>query len=396
MYHGTKGPLHISQSVSTSELEDALLQGTQQIGWRPSDYNGMHQLGVNVIQSFIKNGFRDDPGQAFIPSTQTRENLKVLDRSYVMKLDINKYTKRINGVIFSRNNKTYIARNVKEVILSAGVIGSPQILMLSGIGPQDHLRSLGIPLIQNLPVGENLRDHVITDLPCTSNATFPNQTIEDEVKELLNGRGRLTSAFNQNLISFFKVPNGLPGNFPDIEMIFTNRLGSFSENSGTFYILYEILYPNSSGSVKLKSSDPFEYPLIDTNNFSNEKDIEILYQAAQIIMKLIKTQALSRLNVTLALAEVPECDRFQPLSKDYWYCHLKYATVPGNHLIGTCSTGRNPDEGVVDRDLKVFGIQDIRVADASIIPFPFSNHPVATCAVIAEKISDQLKKLYWN
>lgn len=162
-YHGYGGPVHITQSIPPEEISRNLLKGSQQLGYPLTDYNGKRQSGASVFQIFTKDGKRYNHQMAFISSARKRYNLDILDRSYVIKIEINVYSKNVEGVIFTRNNKTYIARNRKEVILSAGAICSPQILMLSGVGPQRHLEHLGIPVIQNLPVGKFLRDQVLSD-----------------------------------------------------------------------------------------------------------------------------------------------------------------------------------------------------------------------------------------
>lgn len=389
MYHGYFGPLHVSQSISSSEVERAVLEAAPKLGYPPSDYNGRQQLGVNIIQYYLKNGLRTDPGLAFISKAKHRKNLHVLDQSYVIKLDINNETGSINGVIFTRDNKTYIAKNRKEVILSAGSVGSPQILMLSGVGPRAHLQSLGIPVIRNLPVGEILHDHTFTHIIVSSNVTFPNST--QLVKELVKCQGLLTSAFSLNAILSYKVPKGLPEDNPDAELIFANNLGPYPDIANPFSIILGIYHLQSRGTFKLKSADPYEYPLIDSNLLSDDGDVEILYEAFMFVMKLIDSEPFRKLNVTLAPTEAGACNHTEPMSKEYWICYLRRTSRSGGHLISTCLTGTSPQTGVVDKDLRVFGLRNLRVADASVVPFSFANHPTATCSVIAEKISDRIK-----
>lgn len=137
-----------------------------------------------------------------------RKNLKILERSYVIKIQIDESSKKVKGVIFTRNNRTFIAREPhREAILSAGVIGSPQILMLSGIGPSAHLQSLGIPVIQNLSVGSKFLDHAMTILAFTSNATWePALTVRESIRELLKAEGPLTIPLAADGVGFFQTP----------------------------------------------------------------------------------------------------------------------------------------------------------------------------------------------
>lgn len=162
--------------------------------------------------------------------------------------------------------------------------------------------------------------------------------------------------------------------------------------SNPFVIQMHLLNTRSTGTVKLKSANPFDYPLIDLNLLSNVKDLETLYQGVKIALELLKTKAFRRNNVKFALDRLPSCDHTEPLSKEYWYCYLRMVTSTTFHPISTCLMGKTPETGVVDKDLKVFGVTGLRVADASIIPFPLSGHPYATCTAIGEKVSDLIKR----
>lgn len=388
-YHGTRGPLHLSQSISSSDLQEAILQGGKELGYKVTDYNGKKELGSGIVQYYLKNGFRDDPGLAFISSAGNRTNLKVLEKSYVIKLCISTDNKRTNGVIFTRNNRTFIATNRKEIILSAGAIGSPQILLLSGIGPEDHLKSLGIPVIKNLPVGQALQDHPYANLVLSSNASTSNKTTETLVRELLEGKGSLTSSVTFNTLLWWKTSKEGQGDNPDMEVLLYKSL--ISDIPNPIAASVGLTHPRSKGSLRLKNTDPFEYPLINTNHLSNDEDIELLYKAVMTVLQLIETESFRRLNVTLVPIEFDTCNQSVPNSKEFWLCYLRRRTDSGGHLIGTCLTGTSPKNGVIDKHLKVFGVRNLRVADASVIPFAFANHPTATCAVLAEKISDQIK-----
>lgn len=409
-YHGYTGPLHTTQTVPPLNISADILLGSKQLGYEITDYNGRQQVGASILQYYIHNGMRDDPGLAFISSANHRPNLKVMVSSYVTKLEISKATKRIEGVIFTNQNKTYIARSKKEVILSAGSISSPQILMLSGIGPKDHLDSLGIPVVENLPVGEKLRDHSITFFVLSSNVSSASQSTEESVRQLLqDGAGPLTKPFPYDTVEWHKITNGLKGNIPDVEMIFTNISGGFllTRSMGFTNETYNIFQPQvshplaliitpchtqSSGTIRLQSADPFEYPLIDSNILSDESDLEKIYETLQMVLNLTETSAFRNMNISLIPRLFPECNDTEPLSKEFWFCYFRRATVSGSHQISTCLMGTSPETGVVDSESKVFGLRGLRVVDASIIPFTMAYHPAAVCAMLAEKISDQLKR----
>lgn len=148
--------------------------------------------------------------------------------------------------------------------------------------------------------------------------------------------------------------------------------------------------------MRLKSSDPFEYPLIDLNLLSDENntDIETLHQGIKMSLDFMQTSSLRRMNISLAIDRFPGCNHLEPLSRDYWYCYIRMVTATGQHLVGTCSTGRNPSSGVVDNKLRVFGTSGLRVADASVIPLSTRAHINAPCTMIGEKASDLIKQQY--
>lgn len=407
-YHGSNGPLATTHCEPPQNVTKLILQGTSQLGYNVTDYNGAHQLGASIFQVYTKDGKRFDAGTAYIAPIKYRKNLVILERSFVKNLIINNSTRRVEGVVFTRDDKTLIARNKKEVILSAGVISSPQILLLSGIGPQDHLSSLGIPVIQPLPVGKNLRDHTFTFFIFSTNNTEGYASLEESVKKYLDGEGLLARPFTFDVVAWLQSELNKNENYPDMEMFFFNISGTplvkklTGWNDETFQAL-DVKAPNpfviilapchakSTGTIRLKSADPFEYPLIDLNLLKENEDIETLYHGVKLLLKLTETEAFKSINVTLAVKQFPGCEHTEPLSKDYWYCYLRKVTGIGHHQIGTCSTGTSPENGVVDTKLKVFGIKDLRVADASVIPFTLSAHTNAVCTVVGEKVSDLIK-----
>lgn len=411
-YYGYHGPQFISQSSPPLNLTNLILSAGQELGYNIVDFNGKEQEGFSIMQYMIKDGKRFEPDLAFVFPSLHRKNLKVLDRAYVTNLFFSDNSTRAEGVIFTKNNATFIAKCSKEVILSAGAINSPQILMLSGIGPKEHLTSLGISVVQNLPVGNNLLDHPMTLLFCSSNITNEFESLEKSVRDLLKGQGVLSRVSFTDAIGFMTTPLQEIENYPDIEFIFLNitetgRLRQYfgfsdetikalqTENSqGVFVVQFFNLNQKSLGKLRLNSSDPFEYPLIDLNLLSDENDVEILYQGIQIFLKLRQTNAFRSLNISLVIDTFPSCEAFEPLSREYWYCYIRSVSATGLHQVGTCSTGKDPSSGVVDSNLKVFGIDGLRVADASVIPLSLRAHINAPCTMIGEKVSDLIKKFH--
>lgn len=405
-YHGYRGLLRMTQPKPPQNESLAIIKNSEQIGMKLVDYNGREQLGVSILQYYVKDGRRFDPEMAFIEPAKRRSNLKVSDKSYVTKIQINNITRRVEGVVFTRNNKTYIVRSRKEVVLSAGAVGSPQILMLSGIGPKEHLNSIRIPLIQDLPVGQDLREHVIIPLIYSCNVSTTD-SLEKSVVDLLNGEGALTRPDTFDAVSFLKTSQQELEDVPDIEFYY----GNFSDNPlipkyyGWNKITYEaidakvpnpfalsliLLHPKSKGSIKLKTNSPFDYPLINPNMLNDTRDLETLYQG--IVFALNHNEVFKNINASLAFKQFPGCNKFAPLSKDYWYCYMRQITIIGGHPVSSCPAGVDPKNSVVDSRLRIFGIKGLRVADASVVPVTISGHTNAVCTMVGEKVSDLIKQ----
>lgn len=407
-YHGFDGPLHISHVIPPDNFTNTVFEAVKELGYKTVDHNGKQTLGASIHQYYMKDGLRFDPEMAYLSTVQHRKNLKILDRSYVTKIQISKESKKVEGVIFTRDNKTYIARIGKEVILSAGAVSSPKILMLSGIGPRDHLDSLKIPVIQDLPVGTTLMDHSITHIFFTTNFTKKVDTLKKSIKDVLNGQGPLTKTSYCDAVVFLKTPVEKTENYPDIEIMFTDTpvaLGIHSEairrdlnpdSPSSFAIQIIRMHQKSTGTIKLTTADPFDYPLIDPNYFSDKglEDLEALYQALQLFLKLTETQAFRRYNVSLSFKQISGCSHTEFLSREYWYCYFRTVIGLGLHEMATCLMGSNPQTGVVDSKLRVFGINGLRVADSSVIPIPLTAHTNGPSNMIGEKASDLIKEAY--
>lgn len=412
-YHGYNGSFHATQAIPPQNVSLTFLEGIKELGYNITDYNGEQVLGGSIFQTYTNNGKRFDSAMAFISPVKTRKNLIILDKSYVIKLKICKSSKKVKGVIFTKDNKTYIAKNRKEVILSAGVYSTPQILMLSGVGPQDHLRSLEIPLVNNLPVGKNLRDHPFTILIFSTNITSGSDSLEKAIQDFINQEGAWTRSNSFDSVGWLATPNEPDVNYPNLEVMFNNFSGAAlpqkyfkwtdetrevidAKISNPLALELVLLHSVSQGRVTVKSADPFDYPVIDLNILGDEanKDIEAIYQGIQMILRLIETDAFRSFNIKLAVKEYPGCNHLEPLSKEFWYCYIRKVSSTAFHPIGTCSTGTNPENGVVNNQLKVFGVKDLRIADASVIPFTLTSHINAACTMVAERAADIIKKKY--
>ncbi|KAK5643312.1 hypothetical protein RI129_007157 [Pyrocoelia pectoralis] len=360
------------------------------------------------------NGVRDSVANAYLkPIVKERSNLRILTRSLVIKILIN-CEKKAYGVLFSRNGKMYVAKSRRDIVISAGTINSPQLLMLSGIGPKRHLEEMGIQVLQNLPVGENVEDHpVFPYFEFSTNFTEMDYSLRTLAEGYLRNDGSLSNPANTQGVSFIQTsPTKIPG-YPDVELLMlpsisrnlvsdrfwnineeTLEATSHVDNLRTFSIFVTVLHPKSKGYIRLQSANPFEYPLINLNMLSDDKDedIETMYQGVQVVLNLTATLPFRRLHTKAKDFTLPACRELEYLSKEYWYCQLRYLTASLYHPVASCKMGVHPSLGaVVNPELKVFGIKNLRVADASVIPSAIAAHTNAASIMIGEKAAELIR-----
>ncbi|KAJ9590389.1 hypothetical protein L9F63_016580 [Diploptera punctata] len=419
-YHSTGGELEISRVPYQTDLAKAFVESGKEIGYQEVDYNGRHQIGFSLLQSTTKNGTRWSASKAFLHPIRYRRNFHLKKRSLVTKILIDPVEKKACGVEFVKNKKTYRVRASKEIIVSGGAINSPQLLMLSGIGPKKHLEEVGIPVVQDLNVGYNLMDH-----PGVVSISFlVNQSVGLIVDEIMDDGKSLPEYFNYHTgklsvpaaceaIAFFDTENhDSMDSDPDLELLF------FGGNIGidlTFYKMLnlqdrvnEILYkpianrhawtavpltlkPKSRGRIVLKSKNPFDKPLIYHNLYEDPYDLEMQLKGVKKAIELSKTKAFQKYDSTLSNILVPGCEGFEFGSDDYWRCVIRHMSIAIWHLTGTCKMGPRSDPGaVVDARLKVYGIKRLRVADASIMPMVPNAHTNIPSMIVGLKAADMI------
>lgn len=396
-YHGQQGPLNVTFAQQyRTPLAPAFVAGCQQSGIvRNTDYNGREQEGVSYFQFTIKDGRRHSAATAFLKPVLSRPNLQVITQAQVRRILIK--GDRATGVEFMTSRQTTeVAQASRDVILSAGAFNSPQLLMLSGIGPADMLRQHGIPLLVDLPgVGQNLQDHVFMGVSSLcKQAVSANHTLKPLnqfkalVQYMISRRGPLTiSPLEAN--AFVRVAGATDR--PNMQLHFAPvHLGddyqadmydarTYPTTDG-YTILPTLLKPKSTGYVGLRSASPFDAPVIDPRYLSHDDDVSVLLAGVRKALSILETDSFG-----------PFCHRLQTppdrTSDDTILQHVRRQLETVYHPVGTCKMGID-DSAVVDASLRVRGVAGLRVIDASVMPTIVSGNTNAPVIMIAEKGAD--------
>ncbi|XP_059619959.1 glucose dehydrogenase [FAD, quinone]-like [Phlebotomus argentipes] len=426
-YLGTDGPMSISYPNWHTKIAKAFIKAGLENGASYVDYNGPTQVGYSYFQTTTENGLRKSANVAYIyPIRGTRSNLHIKKESFVTKILIDPATKRAYGVQFVSDKKLYQVFARKEVILSAGTINTPQLMMLSGIGPGDHLREHGITPLMDLAVGYNLMDHTAVPIALTVNissmfieniATVPNLLKYESTR-----KGPISSIGACEAVAFYDFDNPTdPDGWPDIELfqiggtlygdsIYRDNFNIRTSIYATIYHDMErrmqngfqiwpmILRPKSRGRITLRDTNPFSHPRIHANYFSDPRDVRTVLRGVRKVQELAKMPSLAQIDAKLIDYDhpVPTCAHHGVDSDNYWDCVIRHLTLTIYHYSGTCKMGPPSDPtAVVDPRLRVYGISNLRVIDASIIPEIPAGHTNGPTLMIAERAADFIKE-DWN
>ncbi|XP_061722766.1 glucose dehydrogenase [FAD, quinone]-like [Cydia pomonella] len=374
-------------------------------------------IGTKITKLLTRNGKRLNTAKIFINESL---NLHILKNAVVRKVIIDADSKITVGVEVQVTNGKIMQINVrKEVILSAGSIGTPQILMLSGIGPKKHLEEKKINSIINLPVGQNLQDHIFFPIYLSIKDTVP---IPPEaftffvMQYVLTRTGPLSTIGVTDFMAFIN-PND--NNIPNIQLhhmyipkndqlmlkIYMNNTGYKAEVIEAVAKLnkdYELiglyptlLHPKSKGEVLLADNNPTSKPVIKPNYFKNPDDLKQLIESVRFVSKLHNTNTFKALNAKLVQIKLPFCTEFSFNTNNYWDCYIRHMATTVYHPVGTAKMGMKEDpNSVVDYNLMVHGVEKLRVVDASVMPGIVGANTMATTLAIAEKAVDMIIKLY--
>ena len=394
-YRGLDGQLPVTDMAWDHPLAKAFMQGGQELGLPLNpDYNGASQYGVGTCQSTVDSRRRKSSARAFLYPMLKNGSVDLRTGVHVLKVVLE--GKRAVGVSCKRGDTVSTVRARREVIVTAGAINSPKLLQVSGIGSGDHLQSVGIPVLHDLPgVGENLRDHFGARLVArvkpgvrTLNETARGARLLWQISRWAMGRGSVLHLGPIQAYLFGKSQPELSS--PDFTIGLTSAMSKLGvpakldENSGLTLGGWQSR-PNSSGYVRAASMDPFALPKIQPNYLTDEADRRVFIAAMKMSQRLLKTDALSSL---IEQTVLPSEDI---TTDEEWIDFGRAYGASSYHYCGTCKMGAKEDrESVVDSELRVHGLSNLRVADSSVMPTSPSGNTNAPTMMIAEKAAEMI------
>lgn len=388
-YHGKGGPLGVSKPAAPLPICEAYFKAAAQIGIPfNEDMTGEKQEGVGYYQLTQRKVRRSSASIAYLNPARARPNLTIRTGMQVLRVVVE--NGRATGVQLAGGE---IVRAMSEVILSSGAIGTPRLLMLSGIGPADHLTSVGVPVLLDQPgVGSNLQDHLdlFVIAECTGPHTYdrfskPHLSVVAGLQYLLSRTGPVASSLFETGGFWYADPNARS---PDIQLHL--GLGSGIEagvaamDNGGVTLNSAYLRPRSRGSVRLASADPLAAPLIDPNYWEDPYDREMSIRGLKLAQEIMRQDALKSF---VKAERLPGPD--VRTDEDYVKYACRHAKTD-HHPAGTCRMGSD-DAAVVDPRLRLKGIDGLRVADASIMPTLVSSNTNAPTIMIAEKAAEMIR-----
>ncbi len=392
-FHGVGGPQKVSDLRLRRPIADFFIKAAMQIGIPfNEDYNGERQEGVAYFQQTAYKGLRWSTAKSFLRPARKRPNLTVLAHAQVAKVIIE--GDKAVAVEYLKGKKKFTVKADREIVLSTGAIGSPQILQLSGIGPAELLNRVGVPVISNLPgVGRNLQDHLQIRLVFKTRQRTLNDEVNSLVKQawvglkyILTRTGPLTLAASQ--VTVFTRSNPKVER-PDIQFhmqpLSADKPGDGAHKFSAFTSSVCQLRPHSRGYIEIKSGDPLQYPAIHPNYLSDVRDHQVVVDAVKVARKIAEADALA----PHIIDEYVPGRQYQTDEELLLGARQFSQTI--YHPVGSCKMGHD-DLAVVDDRLRVHGIRRLRVVDASIMPEIISGNTNAPTIMIAEKAADMIKE----
>jgi choline dehydrogenase len=389
-FHRDDGVWHVSEPRCLSPLTHTFIEAATAAGIPENpDFNGATQEGVGYFQVNQKNGKRHSVSAAFLTPARTRRNLTVHSAAHVTRVMFEK--QRAIGVEYVHQSATTQMRADRSVVLCGGAVNSPQLLMLSGVGPANHLREHGVEVVADLPgVGQNLQDHPLMGVEfecCEPISLYKADNLKNIVKYLLFKQGPLTSNVCEAAV-FSRLDSRSA--VPEVEIPFAP---TFYMNNGWdnpqlhgYSAGVVVQHPESRGEVTLRSNDPFMPPAIQPNYFTEPRDLAVAVAGIKLARELLLSASFAKCR-----------------GKEWWpgsaattddsiIEHLRYTAQTIYHPVGTCKMAHPRDPmGVVDDTLLVRGVEGLRVVDASVFPFETTGHTNAPVVAVAERAADIIR-----
>src|SRR5262245_1938313 len=395
-FRGRAGPMAVEQYRTVLPATHCFVQAAQEAGFpATADYNGVQQEGVAYSQNSRRGRFRASTARAFLAQARRKQNLRVETEALVCRLTFG--GGRCTGVEFSRGARKFVATATREVIVSAGAIGSPHLLQISGVGAPEHLRSIGVPVVHAIPnVGQNLSDHLaalvvhrLRDLVSVNQLARGVPLMREAVRYVLTGRGAFTFGVTTAL-AFAKSREGLES--PDLQLSFTpmsrgpDRHGfdQLEQQPGAS-IAVCVVQPESRGTILARAADPTQYPAIRPNYLSSQRDVDAMVTGLRLARKIFAAPSWMAHSEGEARPG-PAANSDAELAD---YARASAGSV--FHPVGTCRMGADA-ASVVDPRLRVRGVAGLRVLDASIMATVTTGKTDAPTIMIAEKGAQMIRE----
>jgi choline dehydrogenase len=364
---GVSGPLHVHRNTDPDPLVRAFLNAAVQAGYPYNDdYNAGDSHGASFAQATVKDGHRVTAWRAYTTPCTDSPLLRIVTDALVTKVLV--ASGRAVGVEYERGGERHVIYAEKEIVLCTGVFGTPQLLMLSGIGNADELRSHRVAVVQDLPgVGRNLCDHVMSSVVWESRLPVPAPRMTGIEAQIIADSGRAPIEPDRQAIFMSFIFSALHENLP--ERGFTG--------------LAVTLHPYSRGDVRLRSADPRDPPLIDLRILSDKRDLESVVDHIETLREIARQPALAE---WIESEAYPGPDR---ITREALRDYVRASADSGHHQVGTARMGTD-QLAVVDPELRVYGVKGLRIADASVMPRTTAGNTAAPTLMIAERAADFL------
>ncbi|XP_052902521.1 glucose dehydrogenase [FAD, quinone]-like [Anopheles moucheti] len=428
-YHGTTGPLSVELFRNYTSLQAMFLEAARELGMKLSnEINGPDQLVFAPLHGSIRDGLRCSTAKAYLRPVANRKNLHISMNSMVERILIDPKDRRAYGVLFRKGNRRQFVLVTKEIVLSAGALNTPHLLMLSGVGPRDQLQRHGIRVIRESPgVGQNLQDHVAAGggvfLIQNPHGNTPLSVRLIEVNDVATARdflfrnqGRLVAMPSCEVMGFINTKYNTPGSHRGDVQIFMSAQSDISDGGteglagagltydyyarnfeswvyhDSFLIMPLLMRPESRGWLELPSADPYDKIKIHPNYFAVERDLDILVEGLKFGVRVAETSVMRSINATF-IYDAEHGDTCHGITGDAFFkCLIQHYSQTIYHPSGTAKMGPATDPmAVVDSQLRVHGIGGLRVVDASIMPTITTGNTNAPTIMIAERGADLIK-----